>query len=46
VLIPWLAVQPAATLTVADEPRAIAGLLDDLGPAERDGVRATELALH
>jgi 2-amino-4-hydroxy-6-hydroxymethyldihydropteridine diphosphokinase len=46
VLIPWLAVQPAATLTVADEPRSIAGLLDDLGPAERDGVRATELALH
>jgi 2-amino-4-hydroxy-6-hydroxymethyldihydropteridine diphosphokinase len=46
VLIPWLAVTPEATLTVADQPRPIAGLLDDLGPAERDGVRPTELALH
>ena len=45
VLIPWLAVEPDATLTVADEPRPIAGLLDELEPAERDGVRLTELAL-
>lgn len=45
VLIPWLAVDPDATLTVAGEPRAIAHLLDELEPAERDGVRLTELAL-
>ncbi len=45
VLIPWLAVEPGATLTVTGEPHPIAGLLDELGPAERDGVRATELAL-
>ena len=45
VLIPWLAVDPDATLTVAGEPRVIAHLLDELEPAERDGVRLTELAL-
>ena len=45
VLIPWLAVDPDATLTVAGEPRPIARLLDELEPAERDGVRLTELAL-
>jgi 2-amino-4-hydroxy-6-hydroxymethyldihydropteridine diphosphokinase len=45
VLIPWLAVEPDATLTVAGEPRPIARLLDELEPAERDGVRLTELAL-
>ena len=45
VLIPWLAVDPKATLTVAGEPRPVAHLLDELEPAERDGVRLTELAL-
>ncbi|HVQ50519.1 MAG TPA: 2-amino-4-hydroxy-6-hydroxymethyldihydropteridine diphosphokinase [Mycobacterium sp.] len=45
VLIPWLAVDPGATLTVAGEPRPIAHLLDELAPDERDGVRRTELAL-
>ncbi|MDT7762763.1 MAG: 2-amino-4-hydroxy-6-hydroxymethyldihydropteridine diphosphokinase [Mycobacterium sp.] len=45
VLIPWLAVDPDATLTVAGEPRPVARLLDGLEPAERDGVRLTELAL-
>jgi 2-amino-4-hydroxy-6-hydroxymethyldihydropteridine diphosphokinase len=45
VLIPWLAVDPDATLTVAGEPRPIAGLLDELEPAERDGVRITEFRL-
>ena len=45
VLIPWLAVDPDATLTVAGEPRPIGHLLDELAPAERDGVRLTELAL-
>jgi 2-amino-4-hydroxy-6-hydroxymethyldihydropteridine diphosphokinase len=45
VLIPWLAVDPDATLTVAGEQRPIAHLLHELTPAERDGVRLTELAL-
>jgi 2-amino-4-hydroxy-6-hydroxymethyldihydropteridine diphosphokinase len=46
VLVPWLAVDPDATLTVAGEPRRIAGLLDELEPVERDGVRLIELALR
>jgi 2-amino-4-hydroxy-6-hydroxymethyldihydropteridine diphosphokinase len=38
-------VDPDATLTVAGEPRPIGHLLDELAPADRDGVRITELAL-
>ncbi len=45
VLIPWLAVEPDATLTVNGQPRSIAALLDELEPAERDGVRLTEFGL-
>jgi 2-amino-4-hydroxy-6-hydroxymethyldihydropteridine diphosphokinase len=45
VLIPWLAVEPDARLTVSGEPHPVAGLLDELEPTERDGVRLTELAL-
>jgi 2-amino-4-hydroxy-6-hydroxymethyldihydropteridine diphosphokinase len=45
VLIPWLAVEPDATLTVAGEPRSVAHLLGELDAADRDGVRLTELAL-
>jgi 2-amino-4-hydroxy-6-hydroxymethyldihydropteridine diphosphokinase len=45
VLIPWLAVDPDATLTVEGEPRLVATLLDELEPAERAGVRLTEVAL-
>jgi len=45
VLIPWLAVDPDATLTVEGEPRRVATLLDELEPAERAGVRLTEVAL-
>jgi 2-amino-4-hydroxy-6-hydroxymethyldihydropteridine diphosphokinase len=45
VLIPWLAVDPDATLTVAGKPRPVARLLAELDAAERDGVRLTELAL-
>ena len=45
VLIPWLAVDPDATLTVAGEPRPVADLLGELEQAERDGVRRTEVAL-
>lgn len=45
VLIPWLAVEPDATLTVAGEPRRVEDLLAGLDAADRDGVRLTELAL-
>jgi 2-amino-4-hydroxy-6-hydroxymethyldihydropteridine diphosphokinase len=45
VLIPWLAVDPDATLTVAGQPRAVADLLGELARDERDGVRRTEVAL-
>jgi 2-amino-4-hydroxy-6-hydroxymethyldihydropteridine diphosphokinase len=46
VLIPWLAVDEDATLSVAGEPTPVADLLDKLEPADRDGVRLTELALR
>jgi 2-amino-4-hydroxy-6-hydroxymethyldihydropteridine diphosphokinase len=45
VLIPWLAVDPDATLTVAGEPRRVDALLAEIEPAERDGVQRTELVL-
>jgi len=46
VLIPWLAVDPEAKLTVAGEPRRVDRLLDELEPADRDGVRLTPLVLN
>ncbi len=45
VLVPWLAVDPAATLTVAGERRPVEKLLAELDPADRDGVRLTDAAL-
>ena len=45
VLVPWLAVDPAATLTVAGERRSVEKLLAELDPADRDGVRLTDAAL-
>jgi 2-amino-4-hydroxy-6-hydroxymethyldihydropteridine diphosphokinase len=45
VLIPWLAVDPAATLTVGGEQCSVAGLLADLDPGERSDVQLTELVL-
>jgi 2-amino-4-hydroxy-6-hydroxymethyldihydropteridine diphosphokinase len=45
VLVPWLTVDAAATLTVGGEARAVADLLDAMDPAERDGVRRTDLSL-
>jgi 2-amino-4-hydroxy-6-hydroxymethyldihydropteridine diphosphokinase len=45
VLVPWLAVDPGAALTVGNHRRAVADLLDALDPAERDGVRRTDLVL-
>lgn len=45
VLIPWLVVDPDAALTVAGGMRPVARLLDEIDPAERDGVRLTDLVL-
>jgi 2-amino-4-hydroxy-6-hydroxymethyldihydropteridine diphosphokinase len=45
VLLPWLAVDPAAVLTVAGERRSVEKLLAELDPAERDGVRMIDSAL-
>ena len=41
VLIPWLAVDPDATLTVAGVTQPVARLLAEIDPAERAGVRLT-----
>lgn len=46
VLIPWLEIEPEATLAVGGRVRPIRELLAELDPAEIDGVRATELSLH
>lgn len=45
VLVPWLAVDPAAALTVDGRSKSAQSLLDDLDAVERDGVRPTALAL-
>lgn len=45
VMVPWLDVDPDATLTVAGETRPVEKLLAEIDPAERDGVRHTELVL-
>jgi 2-amino-4-hydroxy-6-hydroxymethyldihydropteridine diphosphokinase len=45
VLIPWLVVEPDATLTVEGEPCPVAHLLSQIDSPDRDGVRLTELAL-
>lgn len=39
VLIPWIAVDPTAQLTVAGCPRPVTRLLAELEPADRDSVR-------
>ncbi len=41
VLVPWLAVDPRATLTVAGRPVGVDALLAAVEPAERAGVRGT-----
>lgn len=46
VLVPWLDVEPDALLAVAGIDRPVAGLLADLDPAERSGVRGTDLVLR
>lgn len=45
VLLPWLAVEPDATLIVDGVARPVTALLAELDPAERDGVRPTDLML-
>ncbi|MGA8252301.1 MAG: 2-amino-4-hydroxy-6-hydroxymethyldihydropteridine diphosphokinase [Mycobacterium sp.] len=46
VMIPWLAVDPDAELTVGGGPQPVARLLAELDPADRAGVRLSELALN
>jgi 2-amino-4-hydroxy-6-hydroxymethyldihydropteridine diphosphokinase len=46
VIIPWLAIEPDAELTVAGEKRPVAGLLAELDPIDRAGVRLTDLVLY
>jgi 2-amino-4-hydroxy-6-hydroxymethyldihydropteridine diphosphokinase len=46
VLVPWLAVDPDATLTVSGAAVPVATLLADLMPADRAAVRPTESVLH
>lgn len=46
VLVPWLAVDPAAVLTVAGERRSVEKLLAELDAADRDGVRLTDAVLR
>jgi 2-amino-4-hydroxy-6-hydroxymethyldihydropteridine diphosphokinase len=46
VLVPWLAVESSATVTVEGRMVSVAELLDAVDPAERAGVQMTELALR
>lgn len=46
VLVPWLEVEPDATLTVGDRTDPIAVHLAAVGPVERAGVRRTDLSLR
>lgn len=45
VLMPWLAVDADAELTIAGIPRQVRQLVDDLDPDERAGVRPTDFHL-
>jgi 2-amino-4-hydroxy-6-hydroxymethyldihydropteridine diphosphokinase len=45
VLMPWLALDPAAELMVDGHHRPVSELLEEIDPAERDGVRRTEFTL-
>jgi 2-amino-4-hydroxy-6-hydroxymethyldihydropteridine diphosphokinase len=45
VLIPWLAIDTDAQLTVAEGPRPVARLVAELEPADREGVRLSSLTL-
>ena len=45
VMVPWLAIDRDAQLTVAEGPQAVARLLAELEPADREGVRLSRLTL-
>jgi 2-amino-4-hydroxy-6-hydroxymethyldihydropteridine diphosphokinase len=45
VMVPWLAIDPDARLTLAGGPRPVAQLLAELEPADRDAVRLSGLTL-
>ncbi len=45
VLIPWLAVEPGARLSVGGRIRPVRDLLDEIDRTERDGVRLTDAGL-
>jgi 2-amino-4-hydroxy-6-hydroxymethyldihydropteridine diphosphokinase len=46
VMIPWLDIDPDAQLTIAGGPQPLTRLLSELDPADRDGVRLSELTLE
>jgi 2-amino-4-hydroxy-6-hydroxymethyldihydropteridine diphosphokinase len=46
VLVPWLAVEPDAHLTVAGVATPVARLLDDIEPVDKAGVMPTDLTLR
>lgn len=46
VLIPWLAVDPDAALTVGGGKQSVARLIAELDPADRAGVRHTDFVLE
>jgi 2-amino-4-hydroxy-6-hydroxymethyldihydropteridine diphosphokinase len=45
VMVPWLAIEPDAELTVGGRKQPVAGLLAELEPADRAGVRLTDSVL-
>ncbi|WP_156686346.1 2-amino-4-hydroxy-6-hydroxymethyldihydropteridine diphosphokinase [Mycobacterium sp. Marseille-P9652] len=45
VMVPWLAVDPDARITVAEGPQPVARLLAELDPADRAGVRLSDVTL-
>ena len=46
VLIPWLALDPDATLTTLGRSRRVAHLLEEIDPVERAGVRPADVAVQ
>ena len=44
-MVPWLAVDPDAELTLAEGRRPVQQLLAELDPADREAVRLTDLVL-
>ena len=46
VMIPWLAVDPDAELTLSGRRQPVARLLAELDPADRAGVRSSQLTLN